>query len=281
MAETSLGRPYSLLEVISNRPLDFESVRIRRTFPLNANSMYTRGNAQRVKNSIVVPSLPKTTLGLMQNICILGWYHPIDYELFYFNIRRNVRNRVNAFLSTRPLFRAPPFSCIILTRPFDADKKIYMECRDMSAAVAANAMTCFGGKRELNETAIDCAKRECREELAGWESTDKEWRLACNLYVDEFFIATFFVSIGPTADEETLLKFEDGRTGRWISTKNPSISKWHQSAINAWELGEKNAHFATTNASERTELERLIEEREKFHTCAQEESIHITTTSLQ
>eukprot|EP00945_MAST-04E_sp_MAST-4E-sp1_P000169 g169.t1 len=261
-AETTLERPYGLFEVISNRPLNFETTRVRRTFPTETSKFYTRGTDN---GTIAVPSLPTSKLGLMQNICLFGWYHPIDYELFYFNIRRNVRKRVGAFLSARPLARAPPFSCIILTSPSEADNRVYVECRDVSATVAANTMTCFGGKREFKETPMDCIVRECKEELGGWEPVRSELNVACNFFVDEFFIATFFVGNGPTVQEEAGLAFEKGRKGRWINTNEASISKWHQCAIRAWERGEENARFTTTTAAERAELENLVKERRTFH----------------
>ena len=94
-AETTLNRSYSLPEVISNRALDFATTRLKRSYPIEPGQFYTRKNSN---GNLVVPSLPRKSLGLMKNICVFDWYHPIDFELFYFNIRANIKERVDAYL---------------------------------------------------------------------------------------------------------------------------------------------------------------------------------------
>ena len=53
----------------------------------------------------------------------------------------------------------------------DIDGKIFVENR-IKASIA-NKKLCFGGKREVGETPMDCIKRECKEELNGLQTRSK------------------------------------------------------------------------------------------------------------
>ena len=62
--------------------------------------------------------------------------------------------------------RYPPYCCIILVDSLPNEPpRFLLEARGDDANVAPNKLTCFGGKREQNESPVDCILRECREEL--------------------------------------------------------------------------------------------------------------------
>lgn len=66
-------------------------------------------------------------------------------------------------------------------------------------------MTCFGGGREYNETMEDCVKRECKEEFGMVPNFNTDKNNFIDLYVENYFIARFFIGNGPTKDEESNL----------------------------------------------------------------------------
>ena len=79
-----------------------------------------------------------------------------------------------------------------------------MEVRDSKASVAADRLTCFGGKREKNEIPLDCIKRECFEEL-NWH-VDHPVR-AVDLYVNGVLTAWFYEATAPL--DPSQLQFEE------------------------------------------------------------------------
>ena len=132
----------------------------------------------------------------------------------------------------------PPYCCAIL---HEGDA-VFLEQRSAAAAVAAGQLTCFGGKRNPDETALACITRELEEELgASWwvppptssptarkrsrdddedfglGSTARRPRLhrAVDLYVDGQLIAWFFRARAPARD--AALTFEEGRHGVWLA----------------------------------------------------------------
>ena len=84
--------------------------------------------------------------------------------------------------------RDPPFLYY-----FDAeniDGKIFVENR-INASIANKKLCCFGGKREMGETPMDCIKRECKEELK-WTPDEKQINMVCDFFVDSVLIARFY-----------------------------------------------------------------------------------------
>lgn len=72
-----------------------------------------------------------------------------------------------------------------------------MEERGLDAKIAKGKLTCFGGKREMNESPVECIQRECKEELAWSPSNLKH---ALNFYVDGKLVAYFYEAEAPPKD---------------------------------------------------------------------------------
>jgi 8-oxo-dGTP diphosphatase len=170
----------------------------------------------------------------------------------------------------------PPYCCAILREPGDA---VFMERRSADAKVAGGHLTCFGGKRDGDESPLDCIARELTEELgeawarpaasrkrsrpafaASGAAAEVEralqFRRAVDLYVDGKLIAWFFEAEAPARDAP--LTFEAGRTGVWITaaeleerlghgdrSSEAPLSPWHACVLRAWRNGERRADFIT------------------------------------
>jgi 8-oxo-dGTP pyrophosphatase MutT (NUDIX family) len=190
----------------------------------------------------------------------------------------------------------PPYCCIILTDTGDVRtaSRAFFEERGSLAAVAANKLTCFGGKRELGEEPAACIVRECFEAMgvphpavqidisgndsllppapdgaAGWSLPSPEMLhegRASDLYVDGTLIAWFFHAAGPaSAEQEAALRFENGRRGVWASLgggggvpADPRLSPWHTAVLSAWQSGQCRADFASPTEAERLSLLKLL-----------------------
>ena len=79
----------------------------------------------------------------------------------------------------------PPYCCAILcdrqqTAEGTTSRRIFVEQRGVNADVAANTLTCWGGKREPSEAPLECVVRECTEEMAWAPDVDLLGR-ACDL----------------------------------------------------------------------------------------------------
>ena len=165
----------------------------------------------------------------------------------------------------------PPYCCVILR---EASGAWLVEARSETAAVAAGALTCFGGKREPGEEPSSCVLRECREEL-GWAPTDAV--RAVDLYVDGELIAFFYSAAAPERDAE--LVCEEGRrvngcsielcrrteVGSDVLTKSATsqavwmedldaakaegmpLSPWHCCVLRALQAGDRRADFTTSS----------------------------------
>ena len=77
----------------------------------------------------------------------------------------------------------PPYCCVIL-RDGSQTERIFVEQRGADADVAANTLTCWGGKREPRETPLACIVRECTEEM-GWAPHADTLERACDLCAAE------------------------------------------------------------------------------------------------
>lgn len=149
----------------------------------------------------------------------------------------------------------PPFACVLLKR---ADGKFLAELRNDKAKVAANQLTCFGGKRELGETAAQCASREIAEEL-GVDQVPLE--PATWLIVNGVLIASFFVSSAAmrlNGDMMRELVLEEGVRAVWADPEDPRWTPWHRAVLDAYCRGESFATFCDDNlASTLSILRRL------------------------
>jgi 8-oxo-dGTP pyrophosphatase MutT (NUDIX family) len=122
---------------------------------------------------------------------------------------------------------------------------LLLEQRPSDARSAAGQVTCFGGKLEAGEEALEGLLRELREEL-NWQP-DEEPRRAVDLFVDGKLIAWFFEAAAPSRDLP--LKFEEGRQGVWVPMDElpvlPRLSAWHDVVLQAWRAGSSKADFIT------------------------------------
>ena len=165
----------------------------------------------------------------------------------------------------------PPYVCVALQR--SGSTRWFVECRDGDAAVAPGSLTCFGGKRERGERPLACALRELREEL-GW-SPDRSELISslpysvCRLLVDGQLVAWFYSASAPNVSTSTsrgtLLHYEAGRSGTFVSLSEPSLSPWHHAVLCAMVRGESTAHYRSRNASEANETSALLARRAVFH----------------
>ena len=137
----------------------------------------------------------------------------------------------------------PPYCCVILRE--SATGAIFLEQRPDTAKVAAGKLTCFGGKREDDETPLACIQREVKEEL-GFTLRDDDIARAVDLFVDGKLIAWFYQHPAPARDAE--LVFEEGREGVWLSEAEveadpSSISPWHSEVLRAYRKGVTRADY--------------------------------------
>ena len=174
-----------------------------------------------------------------------------------------------------PAGKLPPYCCCILHEA--ATGAVLLEQRGTDAAVAAGRLTCFGGKREPDESPLAAICRELREELGvtvddavaaaeaaaaeaegipmaphakraksgGGTVTLRTPRRAVDLYVDGELIAWFFEAIAPARGAP--LQYEAGRSGVWLEAGGDEsrVSSWHVAVLAAWRRGERRADFET------------------------------------
>ena len=151
----------------------------------------------------------------------------------------------------------PPYSCIILTRE-NIDGKIFVENR-IKASIANKKLCCFGGKREVGETPMDCIKRECKEELK-WTPDEKQIKTVCDFFVDSVLVARFyqtneFENVNVSED----VTFEEGREGIWVDVNDSRMSPWHQVALkDGWIEKGKLAHYKSKSEVEAVGFRNLI-----------------------
>ena len=165
----------------------------------------------------------------------------------------------------------PPYCCAILPTQ-GTPARIFVEQRGPRSEVAANRLTCWGGKREPGEPPLDCIVRECREEM-GWAppTPAQNIRRVCDLFVDGQLVAWFYEADGPTADECGRLSFEDGQSGVWVDpTSDPRISPWHATVLRAWRAGERRADHVSATEQERLSTAHLLAKLAAKHSQATE-----------
>ena len=101
VSETTLQRPYTILEFTGGKALNFTVLCLKKIFPkFKSSNGDGRLWVKVTDNGLMVPPLEQTSsMGLLTSVLLFGWYHCLDYELFYFNIRENVNERVNTYFS--------------------------------------------------------------------------------------------------------------------------------------------------------------------------------------
>ncbi len=123
----------------------------------------------------------------------------------------------------------PDYACALLR---DGRGQVLLQLRPASARFASNQLTCFGGKREVGETAGECLGRELHEEL-GWRPPTIP-PASVFLRRGPHLIASFHQLQLPPA---LTLVTEPG----FIALAVPPgclaalpLSGWHLQALNAW-----------------------------------------------
>lgn len=155
----------------------------------------------------------------------------------------------------------PPFCCIIIRNP---SGKFLAEHRGKSNAVQPSRLTCFGGKREREESPRGCLMRECAEEL-GWTPPEDAVSRAVSLFVNGHLIAWFYSVLVDVGEEATgtgtsTFTFEEdrGASGLWTDAADPRFSPWHAAVLQAYLLGDKEAHFNDGDAASTAALLRSL-----------------------
>jgi 8-oxo-dGTP pyrophosphatase MutT (NUDIX family) len=125
----------------------------------------------------------------------------------------------------------PDYACAIISAP---DGCRLLQLRPASARHAAGQLTCFGGRREPQESAETCLLRELDEELK-WTATTL--LPACELRQGRHFIARFFHCPMPRS---TRLATEPGHIALWIpplALSGLPLSPWHRMVLLAVDRG--------------------------------------------
>src|SRR5690242_20434822 len=93
----------------------------------------------------------------------------------------------------------PEYVCAILQ---DADRRLLLELRPETAALAPGRLTCFGGRREAGESPEASLRRELREELM-WEPRALEKKV--ELWVADRLVAWFYQAALDVGIEDLLV----------------------------------------------------------------------------
>ena len=128
--------------------------------------------------------------------------------------------------------RLPEHACALLV---DRRGRLVLQLRPAWARHAPSQLTCFGGKREGDETAEACLRRELDEEL-GW-APELLAGDGLDLRSGERYIARFFACAVP---EGIALRPEPGFAiihAHAASLPGLPLSPWHRTAIGAWRSG--------------------------------------------
>lgn len=125
----------------------------------------------------------------------------------------------------------PDYACAVIE---DASGRLLLELRRAQAQHAADHLTCFGGRREADESDRACLLRELDEELQ-WMPTRME--PCCELWQGPTFIARFFRCDVPGGT----LRTEPGTCAVWApwqSLPGLPLSPWHRHVLSAVQRRE-------------------------------------------
>jgi 8-oxo-dGTP pyrophosphatase MutT (NUDIX family) len=131
----------------------------------------------------------------------------------------------------------PEYACAIIE---DASERLLLELRPSQAQHAADALTCFGGRRETSEDDRACLLRELHEELA-WRPNDVQ--PVCELWHNQRFIPRFFRCTWTGRTTHT----EAGHIAVWApwsSLPGLPLSPWHAQVLAATQRGNHRVDLA-------------------------------------
>ncbi len=137
-----------------------------------------------------------------------------------------------AYNSAMSAVALPEYCCAILSDPRGW---LWLQLRPPTARVAADQLTCFGGRREEGEDAEECLHRELDEEL-GWRPSTLQPR--CELWKGPRLIARFF-AVSP-APVRAALHVEAGScalAAPWQALPGLPVSPWHALVLAAVRAG--------------------------------------------
>jgi 8-oxo-dGTP pyrophosphatase MutT (NUDIX family) len=127
----------------------------------------------------------------------------------------------------------PDYACALIQ---DDAGRLLLQLRPASARHAANQLTCFGGAREADEDAVQCLRRELREELT-WDAPHPHLP-RIDLCRGGHWIAAFYPVRVPAC--QTLIT-EPGFTLLWVplvTVPGLPLSPWHALVIAGWQRGQ-------------------------------------------
>src|SRR5262245_27372417 len=132
----------------------------------------------------------------------------------------------------------PRYVCGILE---DAEGRLLLESRPDDARLAAGRLTCFGGRREPDETSEECLRRELREEL-DWEP--QSIAKCVELWVAGELVAWFYhASLHVGIDR---FQTAPGSRAVLVALQELSdwpVSPWHAAVLSAWYAGESKVEL--------------------------------------
>ncbi|MFN0053753.1 MAG: NUDIX domain-containing protein [Planctomycetales bacterium] len=123
----------------------------------------------------------------------------------------------------------PQYACAILV---DRLGRLLLESRPSDAPHAAGQLTCFGGRREPEETPEECLRRELQEEL-GWSPGTIAKRV--ELWVAGEPIAWFYQATLEVVLAD--LQVVPGREALLVARESLAtlpVSPWHMAVLDAW-----------------------------------------------
>jgi len=92
--ETTRPEGIKLREFLSPTPNKVKTTGIKRHDPLPKDLFWVESLPDR----IIIPEISSKQFGLLGCATFSGWYHVVDFQLFWYNIRENVKERVGAYM---------------------------------------------------------------------------------------------------------------------------------------------------------------------------------------
>lgn len=126
----------------------------------------------------------------------------------------------------------PEYACALIS---DHVGRLVLQLRPGDSRHAPAQLTCFGGRRECDEDATDCLRRELDEEL-GWAPFS--FATACDLRRGPRWISRFFACQLPPGIP---LRVEAGSVAvpvPWSALDGLPVSPWHQAVFVAVSRGQ-------------------------------------------
>lgn len=131
----------------------------------------------------------------------------------------------------------PDYACALIE---DEHDRLLLELRPAASVHAADQLTCFGGKREADEDAQRCLRRELREEL-DWVPTAAE--PVCDLWQGTRWIARFYRCRWSPGG----LRTEPDHVALWVpwpSLPGLPVSPWHREVLGHIAQGRARCELA-------------------------------------